>query len=93
MSEIEIGELGDCDCNAGADATEGAGTGAAPMRFKRRRPPKVKKPRSKGTGTHCVMSHKGKVVHCYEQKATADRVAEAFTRRGRAGTKFTVKKR
>jgi len=54
---------------------------------------KPRKPRSKGKGSYCVLSHKGRVVHCYESSATANRVAEAFTSRGRAGTQFTVKKR
>lgn len=63
------------------------------MRFRPRRPPKPRKPRSKGKGPYCVISHKGKVVHCYESKDTANRVATAFTERGRAGTKFSVKKR
>lgn len=88
--DLEIGGLEDCPC-----MSEGSGSNvsAAPMRYVRRRPPRVKKPRSKGKGDFCVLSHKGTVVHCYESETTAKRVADAFTRRGRAGTKFVVKKR
>lgn len=53
--------------------------------------PKPRKPRSKGTGPYCVLSHKGKVVHCYHEKSVADRVAKSFG--SRTGTKFTVKER
>lgn len=57
------------------------------------KPKKPRKPRSKGKGDHCVVSHKGNVVFCYKSKDTAERVAESFTKRGRAGTRFTVQDR
>lgn len=57
------------------------------------KPMKPRKPRSKGKGSFCVLSHKGRTVHCYEDQGTAERVASAFTKRGRAGTKFTVEDR
>jgi len=87
--DLEMGDLGDCPCSQGG----GADLAGAPTKYVRRRPPKVKRPRSKGKGPHCVVSYKGTVVHCYESSATAKRVADAFTRRGRAGTKFVVTKR
>lgn len=86
--DLEIGDLADCPCSQG-----GGSDLSGPTKYVRRRPPKVRKPRSKGTGAFCVQSHKGTVVHCYESETTAKRVADAFTRRGRAGTKFSVKKR
>ena len=90
--DLDIGSLDDCPCmHDGAGAKPRAA--AAPMKYMRRRPPRMKRPRSKGKGSFCVLSHKGTVVHCYESEATANRVADAFTRRGRAGTKFEVKKR
>jgi hypothetical protein len=91
--DLEVGDLGDCPCSEGAGGGDLSGVGEAPMRFVPHRPPRRRKPRSKGKGAHCVTSHKGTVVHCYESEATANRVAQAFTRRGKAGTKFTVKKR
>lgn len=63
----------------------GWGAGAKPSR---RRP---KKPRSKGRGPYCVLSHKGNVVHCYENEGTAERVARSFG--ARSGAEFRVEKR
>lgn len=56
-------------------------------------PERVRKPRSKGKGSFCVLSHRGRVVHCYESEATAHKIADAFTKRGRTGARFTVENR
>ena len=87
--DLEMGDLGDCPCSQDG----GVALSGAPTAYVRRRPPKAKRPRSKGKGPYCVLSHKSTVVHCYESETTAKRVADAFTKRGRAGTKFVVKKR
>ena len=54
---------------------------------------KARKPRSKGKGAFCVTSHKGKTVHCYLDRETAERVADSFTKRGRSGSEFHVQER
>lgn len=98
MSKLKIGDLVDCAaCVEGMDTVDlDLSTGrqmSDDMKYVPRRPPRPRKPRSKGKGPYCVISHKGRTVHCYEDKATAKRVASAFTNRGKAGTKFTVKER
>jgi hypothetical protein len=86
---VKIGGLGDCVCEAEGGAIKvPVARGAAPIAVK-----KPRKPRSKGKGSHCVISHKGKTVHCYEKEATAKRVAKAFTEKGRAGSSFHVETR
>lgn len=106
MTRKRIGTLKDCICRSG-DGGEGI-AGVGDVTIKVDTPPmsaggtsfssgapvkKPRKPRSKGKGPFCVISHKGKTVHCYEDSGTANRVADSFTKRGRAGTKFTVQKR
>ncbi len=93
---MKIGNLNDCDC--GGDGADLGEIGDFEASYK---PPpagsvgrkKPRKKRSQGTGAFCVTSHKGKVVHCYDSSAVAERVAKAFTSRGKAGTKFHVSKR
>lgn len=90
---MKLGGLGDCHCESGgADIKVPLSRGAA-VEVDVTAPKKPRKPRSKGQGSHCVVSHKGKVVHCYESKETAQRVAHAFTKKGQAHTKFTVEDR
>lgn len=95
-----IGTLKDCVCRT--DSVGGGGVaGLSDITIRVDTPggatssstAKPRKPRSKGTGQHCVISHKGKTVHCYEDRSTAERVAESFTRRGKSGSKFTVRDR
>ena len=90
---MKLGGLGDCHCESGgADIKVPLSReGAVEVEVAAAPPKKPRKPRSKGKGSHCVVSHKGKVVHCYESKETALRVAHAFTKQGRAQTKFTVR--
>ena len=85
MSEDRLTPAGDLsDCARCYDRP-------APVRVPvAQKPAKPRKPRSKGAGSHCVLSHKGRVVHCYTDKAKAERVAEAFTRRGKSGAAFRV---
>lgn len=86
---MKIGGLEDCKCEGeGRDLRVPLARGLDPIKVK-----KPRKPRSKGKGSHCVVSHKGKTVHCYEDKATAKRVADAFTAKGRAGSAFHVETR
>lgn len=104
MSRQRI-DLRNCVCETGGPSGGVAGLSdvvvniasegviAPPSTSARSTPKRARKPRSKGKGSHCVISHKGKVVHCYEDRATAARVAEAFTKRGRAGTEFRVEDR
>ena len=53
--------------------------------------PRPRRPRSKGNGQFCVLSHKGNVVHCYNDEGKAKRVAKSFA--ARTGTKFLVRRR
>jgi hypothetical protein len=53
--------------------------------------PRPRRPRSKGNGAFCVLSHKGNVVHCYHDEGKAKRVAKSFA--ARTGTKFLVRRR
>lgn len=101
MSQLPTGKLGDCPCAGGAPEREGtSGLGdvvlAGNVGGQIPRAPRIaraRKPRSKGRGDHCVYSHKNRLVHCYEDRGVAERVAESFTKRGRAGTAFHVAKR
>jgi hypothetical protein len=106
LPALPTGDLKDCGCGPGDDEVKGLSgvrieklerapeslgdrarvEFAAAPRMKRPR-----KPRSKGAGAFCVLSHKGNVVHCYHDKSTAARVAERFGER--TGTTFKVKKR
>lgn len=87
---MKIGGLGDCKCESeGGDFSVPVARGAEPIAAIK----KPRKPRSKGKGSHCVVSHKGKTVHCYEDKATASRVAAAFTAKGKSGSAFRVETR
>lgn len=92
---MKLGGLGDCHCESGETDIKVPLSRSAPLVIETHAAPakKPRKPRSKGKGSHCVVSHKGKVVHCYEDKGTADRVAQAFTKKGRASTKFHVQDR
>lgn len=90
--DLKVGSFDDCPCAADVQVSE-TRRGDVQMRFMPKRPPKPRKKRSKGKGSFCVLSHKGRVVHCYESEATANRVAKAFTSRGRAGTSFHVEKK
>ena len=104
MSEkLPTGRLEDCGCGPGAnEVNELSGLGAASPGGKAARiespvllppmpKPKRKKPRSKGTGPHCVTGQRGNVVHCYIDKSVAERVAKAFGKR--SGATFKVRKR
>lgn len=107
MDDLPMGGLDDCDCRdqSGADPVSSERIlvpESAPTPAPTFRPLKItsevqttfvrpKKPRSKGTGSHCVVSHKGKIVHCYHDPGVAKRVAKSFG--DRTGTKFTVKDR
>lgn len=105
MSRKKIGTLRDCVCrtDSGGGGIAGVGdvtiridtptAGGAPSIIPNTQVRKPRKPRSKGKGDFCVLSHKGKVVHCYESESTAQRVADSFSRRGKSGTKFTVSNR
>ena len=87
---MKVGKIGDIsDCAACADLPRLPPVQTGPTIPR----PKPRKPRSKGTGPFCVISHKGKTVHCYESEGTANRVADSFSKRGRSGTKFHVEKR
>lgn len=94
---MKLGGLGDCHCESGETDIKVPLSRSGPIEIdvKPAAPAvqKPRKPRSKGKGSHCVVSHKGKVVHCYESKETAERVAHAFTKKGQAHTKFTVRNR
>ena len=85
MADLKLGGLGECPCESQGGDLRVPKVPAAPK--------KPRKPRSKGGGSHCVISHKGKTVHCYADKSVAERVAAAFTAQGRAGTSFHVGKR
>lgn len=106
MSRKRIGNLKDCVCRTDDASVAGGIAGLSDIMIRVDTPggapgaraassavAKPRKPRSKGTGQHCVISHKGRTVHCYEDRATADRVASAFTKRGKAKTPFTVRDR
>lgn len=101
MDDLPSGTLDDCDCrgeggNSGGDfekitVPKERPSAPGPLKMPEGTYVRPRKPRSKGTGSFCVVSHKGNVVHCYADSGVAKRVAESFG--SRTGTKFTVKKR
>lgn len=91
---MKVGKIGDLnDCASCVDLPRAPRAADVEVVISQPRALKPRKPRSKGTGPFCVLSHKGRTVHCYENEATAKRVADSFTKRGRSGTKFHVEKR
>jgi hypothetical protein len=46
-----------------------------------------------GKGDFCVFTSTGKKVRCYESKATAERVAKAFSANPRINLSYRVKKK